>query len=79
MEFTKNGFFTMKLKDTVLSTGRYDLIIDKECDKRGNVALTMTSGGATDKRYITFDNDKLHLSTPKCYADGATSIYHRKQ
>jgi hypothetical protein len=77
IEFAKDGQFVKKSKDSITFNGRYDIITDKECNKSGNVALQTNEAVNGFVRFITIENLKLQLSTPSCYADGATSIYRR--
>ena len=77
IEFTKNGRFLQKLKDSVTFNGRYEIVSSKECDKAGNVALKTNDSGNGSLRFITLENETLRLSTPSCYMDGAISIYKR--
>jgi hypothetical protein len=77
VEFTYDGRFIRKLKDSITFSGRYNIVTNKECNKSGNLALETNETANGSVRFITIENFKLQLSTPGCYADGATSIYRR--
>ncbi len=77
IEFAKNSRFIRKLKDSITFDGRYAIITSKECNKSGNLALQTNETINGSVKFITFENSKLQLSTPGCYADGAISIYRR--
>ncbi|HUC82432.1 MAG TPA: hypothetical protein VMR70_16115 [Flavisolibacter sp.] len=75
--FTKDGRFIRKLKDSIIFSGRYAIVTNKECTKTGNLALQTTETANGPVNFITIENLKLQLSTPACYSDGATSVYRR--
>jgi len=77
IEFAKDGRFIRKLKDSITFNGHYNIVTNKECNKSGNLSLQTNETANGSVRFITIENSKLQLSTPSCYADGATSIYRR--
>lgn len=73
-----NGTFERRKHDTLLFKGYYSLKKNKECNKRsGDIAFSTNESSTPTPFYITIDTDKLELSTPYCYADGAINIYTR--
>lgn len=77
IEFSEDGRFLKKLRDSVTFEGRYDIVTSKECNRAGNVALQTNESINGSLRFITLENETLQLSTPSCYIDGAVSIYRR--
>lgn len=73
------GIFERRIDDSITFQGSYVLQRNKECNKAtGDIALSTNE--RSDPRpvfFVQLDADNLQLSTPYCYADGATSIYRR--
>lgn len=77
IEFTTDGSFTRKLKDSIIFHGHYEIVTSKVCSKSGDVALETDEPANASANFITIEATKLQLSTPTCYEDGAVSIYRR--
>lgn len=71
-----DGSFERKKQDTLLFKGTYSLQKNKECNATaGDDALTTNEYSSA--WFITCSNNKLELSIPYCYTDGATNTYRR--
>ncbi|HEX7906269.1 MAG TPA: hypothetical protein VF487_20485 [Chitinophagaceae bacterium] len=72
------GVFERRIDDSITFQGSYVLQRNKECNKAtGDIALSTNEGSDPRPLFVQLDADNLQLSTPYCYADGATSIYRR--
>ncbi len=73
-----DGKFEQRRHDTVVFRGRYFLKQQKDCygDEKKTYLTTSDNNFAWDS-YIEIDSGKLKLSTPNCYSDGGTTVYHK--
>jgi hypothetical protein len=73
-----DGSFERKIHDTLLFKGNYTIQRNKECNQSsGDMALIISDGPNPTPQFIQIVADKLILSTPYCYQDGAKSTYRR--
>jgi hypothetical protein len=74
---SSDGTFERRVGDSVAFKGNYSIKRSTECNKSGDPAFLTNESSNASPLFIRFDGDKLMLSTPYCYTDGAVSIYHR--
>jgi hypothetical protein len=78
--FNTTNVFERKQNNTSVFTGNYSIVSSKECNQStGDMALLTNENNPSSPLFIQIVNEKLQLSTPYCYADGAITTYRRIQ
>ena len=73
-----DGSFRRRSHDTLVLQGTYVVETSKVCNTgSGDPAIFINEGVVATPQFIQLQGQKLILSTPYCYADGATSTYRR--
>jgi hypothetical protein len=75
-----DGRFERHINDSIIFNGKFLLNKSHECDKpNSDIALSTNESSNSIPLFVRIESGKLHLSTPYCYADGASTIYRRIQ
>lgn len=75
-----DGTFERRIHDSITFKGRFFLNKSDECGKPGSdISLSTNESSITTPLFVQIVDGKLQLSTPYCYADGASTSYRRIQ
>ena len=72
-----DGTFERRLHDSITFKGKYFLNKSDECGSRSDIALSTNEYSNSIPGFVNIESGRLHISTPYCIADGATTIYRR--
>lgn len=77
MVLFKDGVFERRLHDSVTFKGKFFLTRSDECGSRSDIALSTNEYSNSIPGFVEIASGRLRISTPSCYADGASTYYRR--